>query len=233
MKKVLLSFAAVALVVASVPLFAAFEAHVINVTAHIENALNTHGGPIDFGTVFPQEYLERNFTVFLSDSFMSQERVHDVSYVIKQKPKCLCDRWIDLKIDGPTPPPICPEGQYAPVHYATHECPEGYTEMLSLCPYLSKLPVNDEPGDVGIPSYFVPDPSGGSCQEVTDPEHAMGLLSLFNDNIDEWTVDLKVPPVDGYVGQDWPLGCPTLSADSLDYGCDLWIEVTDIGNRVI
>ncbi len=37
MKKILLSFGAVAVVLIAMPMFAAFEAHVINVTATIEN----------------------------------------------------------------------------------------------------------------------------------------------------------------------------------------------------
>ena len=46
MKKGLLIVGAIAIALATVPMFAAYEAHVINVTAHIENALTTHGGPI-------------------------------------------------------------------------------------------------------------------------------------------------------------------------------------------
>ena len=53
MKKVLLVVGAVVIVLVTVPLFAAFEAHVINVTARIENALYVHPESRDFGTVFP------------------------------------------------------------------------------------------------------------------------------------------------------------------------------------
>lgn len=59
--------------VATVPMFAAFEAHVINVTATIENALKVNTSAIDFGTVFPQEKLDKDFTVSLSDSFVSSQ----------------------------------------------------------------------------------------------------------------------------------------------------------------
>jgi len=227
MKKSVLLVAALAIAIATVPMFAAFEAHIINVTAHIENALTTHGGPLHFGTVFPQEYLDLPFTVSLSNSFMGQDRVNYVSYVIKQKPKCECDLW-----DQKPGPDDCLEGQYAPVGYATHECPAGYTEMESLCQYLSKLP-QDQDGDEGVESYFVPDPTGGpndTCVPRTGDEMAFGSLDLYGDYSDEWEVDLKVPPIDGYVGQDWPAGCPTLDQDPAgeDYGCDLWIEVTGI-----
>ncbi|MDH4140931.1 MAG: hypothetical protein OEV43_10230 [Coriobacteriia bacterium] len=71
------------------PLFAAFEAHIVNVKAHIENALEVTPKEIDFGVVFPQESLDATFTVALSESFMyeSQDRVKDVTYELHQKRK--------------------------------------------------------------------------------------------------------------------------------------------------
>src|SRR3989338_10810726 len=72
MKKLLLGLAAAGTALAMVPLFAAFEAHVINVTARIENALNVPIQELTFGTVFPQEKLDREFDVNLSDSFLAQ-----------------------------------------------------------------------------------------------------------------------------------------------------------------
>ena len=214
-KKILLGLGATVAVIASIAAFSAYEAHVINVTAHIENALAVTPEHIHFGTVFPQEYLERSFTINLSDSFMLEDRVDDVEYVIKQKPKC--------KADHPDNPV-----QYAPVDYATHECPVGYTAMLSLCEYLSKLPQDDEASDLGFPSYYVEDGNGDYCV-TPDPIHASGRLAKSDPDIsDTWIVDLKVPPVDGYVGQDWPADCPVVELNDRDYGCDLWIEVTNI-----
>lgn len=69
--------------------FSAFEAHIINVTAKIENALAVDTTSIAFGTVFPQEYIANKLVeVKLSDSFLlDQTRLDDVEYVIKQKPK--------------------------------------------------------------------------------------------------------------------------------------------------
>ena len=223
MKKGLLIFGAVAIAIAVVPLFAAFEAHIINVTAHIENALSVDATPIDFGTVFPQEYIDdENITIALSDSFLDADRVDDVEYVIKQKPKCkrteLCP---PVGVD-----PDC--SLYVPVDRTTHECPAGYAEMLSLCPYLSKT--NDESdgteteNDTSHRSYF----QGQSCLTTPDPDATGRLSKIAGDTSDLWTIDLKVPPVEGTVGQDWPAGCPTVAENNQDYGCDLWIEVTEI-----
>jgi len=212
-KKTLLSLAAILAVCAGVVAFSAFEAHIINVTAHIENALSVDSRELKFGTVFPQEYLNKEFTVSLSDSFQSADRVDDVAYSIKQKPKC--------KADDPENPI-----QYVSVDYATENCPTGYTAMLSLCPYLSVTPKVEETNDIGIPSYF--DGKFLTCK-TPSPNQATGYLSkIKEDTSDTWIVDLKVPPVKGFVGQDWPAGCPIVLEDSKDYGCDLWIEVTGI-----
>src|SRR3989344_1522917 len=88
-KKILLGLSAAGTAIALLPLLAAFEAHVINVTAHIENALNVQRDEIPFGTVFPEEHLfSEPFDISLSSSFLEQDRLDDVTYVIKQKPKC-------------------------------------------------------------------------------------------------------------------------------------------------
>ena len=216
MKKIFLSIISIVAVAGGIAAASAFEAHVINVTAHIENALNVSSTELTFGTVFPQEYLEKEFTVSLSDSFKAADRVDDVGYVINQKPKC--------KAMQPGTEPM-----YKPVDNATHQCPAGYVEMLSLCPYLSITPKLVEAGDIGVPSYF----NGRllTCS-TPNPSYAMGYLAKNEQDIDDtWIVDLKVPPIEGTVGQDWPVGCPTLLEDSKDYGCDLWVEVTGISEK--
>jgi hypothetical protein len=98
--------------------------------------------------------------------------------------------------------------------------------MLDLCAYLSKIPPTGE-NDIGEPSYY--DPRTDSCPLDRVSIDPSGVLSKKAGDIeDTWAVDLKVPPVQGYVGQDWPEGCPTVAENDQDYGCDLWIEVTNI-----
>lgn len=76
------------LVAALVPTFAAFEAHNVKIRAHIENAIDVDPAEIDFGVVFPQEDLSREFGVSLSESFRAQSRVTDVFYrlLLTRKP---------------------------------------------------------------------------------------------------------------------------------------------------
>jgi len=201
-------------VVAGITAISAYEAHVVNVTAHIENALKvTPNAPIVFGTVFPQEYLEKRLFVTTSESFCDpdQKRVLAIDYKIVQKPKC----WND----NPQNP------QYAPVDYATEQCPivnqVQYVEMPLLCPYLSKTPVYTDPApytDYGVPSFH-------DLSAI-----ATGTIHKYNDLLDEWIIDLDVPCFEGQCAQDWAHPGWELPAEleDKDFGCDLWIEVTRI-----
>ena len=86
-KKILLLSALTVAIAIGVVGMSAFEAHVINVIAQIENALSVNTDHIDFGTVFPQEYLTHDVEISLSSSFLAEDNADDVEYVIKQKPK--------------------------------------------------------------------------------------------------------------------------------------------------
>lgn len=86
-KKIIVTLVAIVAITVGVVGMSAFEAHIINVTAHIENALKVDTTPIDFGTVFPQEKFIKNFWIELSDSFKEEGRVDDVKYEIHQKRK--------------------------------------------------------------------------------------------------------------------------------------------------
>jgi len=209
------------MVVAGVAMMSAYEAHIINVTAHIEDALKvTPDKELIFGTVFPQEHLEKRLFITTSTSFCdpTQRRVLNIDYKIVQKPKC---------VDA--------TGKYAPVDYATHECPDGYTEMPLLCPYLSKKPVyEDSPPytDYGVSAFH--DPSDPSSV-------ATGTINKDHDLLDEWIIDLAVPCFEGMCAQDWPAFVAShnpnvnphdyealTNQESQTFGCDLWIEVTGI-----
>src|SRR3990172_10011217 len=128
MKKLSLILGAIALTLVALPLFSAFEAHVINVTATIENALSVPIKAIDFGTVFPQERLDQTFSVRLSDSFKAETRVDDIDYFIRQKPKC----W-DGNAQDPTFGTVVEDGN------GVFRCADARLTLLPLlCPYLSK-----------------------------------------------------------------------------------------------
>ena len=227
-KKLILGMSAILVALAVAPMFAAFEAHVINVTATIENALYVHPESREFGTVFPQEYKEQGIFVTFSQSFSAtgQNRVGTVEYVIKQKPKPrpafvnsvgldAARQWCHDKVNDPS--------------FLTNCYP-------SLCPYLSKTPDgHPSPGnDTGVPAFHDP----------FDPlSFAKGVINKFGTDLgDTWTIDLAVPCFKGQCSQDWASFVKKYNPSVLNpddymapkgmsgqtFGCDLWVEVTKI-----
>ena len=101
MKKAIFIFASLLMVVSGVAAVSAYEAHVVDVKAHVENAL---GVPTEFsfGTVFPEEVVEMDFRFGLSNSFVSenQTRVSDVHYAMKWEPKPIEQGFLDPDEDG-------------------------------------------------------------------------------------------------------------------------------------
>src|SRR3989338_4916226 len=260
MKKILLSLGAVTAVLVGATMFAAFEAHVVNVTARIENALfvpMAQSG-IDFGTVFPQEKLDKFFDVSLSQSFQDEDRVDDVTYMIRQKPKCI------RTSENSQLPEF---GRVTEVEGGSFVCvdEENYDILPLLCPYLSKHEVTGDPQNVpGDPgdndsqgiNAFHGLPGLWNLATTLATQVAGQLWSTVGDVGDTWNIDLRVPcfagdlDQGGFVdqcAQDWDdfvireSGDPQINPDDyvLDpdleheiFGCDLWLEVTDISNQV-
>jgi len=243
-KKLIIGIGALGTSLAILPLFAAFEAHVINVTAKIENALSIHPESLQYGTVFPQEHLNSSFFMNFSQSFSetNQTRVGKVDYEIRQKPKPRESYVAQVGVE--------PARDWchlnSPVNAANPNDPYYVNCYPNLCPYLSKHPDNNPAigvnafNDDGLPAFH--DPS---------LEVASGTMAKFgaggppntidNDPGDTWTVDLAVPCFTGSCAQDWATFVHSLnpSADPDDYtlpptlehqvfGCDLWVEVTKI-----
>lgn len=234
MKRLLLGLGALAIILVVAPMFAAFEAHVINVTAKIENALYVHPQSLRYGTTFPQEHLNTSFFIDFSESFSmdTQTRVGTVEYVIKQKPEC-----------------VAPDGSHPNVGedaQGNFVCPPGSTMMPSLCPYLSKEPDNNPStgpnanNDTGVPAFHDPNNPSSYAHGKLVKFDANGT-TIGNDDSDTWTVDFAVPCFRGQCAQDWPtfVHSQNPNADPLAYeadpanhgkvfGCDLWVEVTSV-----
>ena len=258
-QKIALGLGALATTLAVLPLFAAFEAHVINVTARIENALAVSTNAIDFGTVFPQEHLDKPLRVALSGSFLSEDRVDDVEYFIRQKPKCAVtaqngtvmlefptatghmtvDESGNLIVDCGKDPRSLDEND--------NPLPAGSTwgVLPNLCPYISKESEDQNDGDT--PSFHQPwkvvqNDDGSYSIEYLD---TLGYLAKSaQDEVDNWLIDLAVPCFGGYCAQDWadfvhginPDADPNDYDQDIDnehkvFGCDLWVEVAGVSER--
>src|SRR3989344_3504573 len=138
MKKILLGLGAVVVTLVSASMFAAFEAHVVNVTATIENALRVPLTSIDFGTVFPQEQLNRTLDVHLSQSFIDEDRVDDIDYIIRQKPKCEL-----VSLNSSALPQFGRVTEDGSGNFVCED-EDHYDIMPLLCPYLSKHEISSD-----------------------------------------------------------------------------------------
>ncbi|MBI2098280.1 MAG: VWA domain-containing protein [Candidatus Wildermuthbacteria bacterium] len=252
-KKIILAAIALVAVAGGVAGLSAFEAHVINVTAKIENALRVPTEPIDFGTVFPQEELDRTFDVALSQSFLDENRVDDVEYAIRQKPKCGVTTDNGQTLVGPTGTghvSLDSEDQVvidcgpAPRDLTTGET---WDVLPLLCPYLSKHEITEDGSetnnDSDVPAFH--EPWTFSNHQVVWTE-ALGRLSkLAGDTLDTWNLDLKVPCFGGNCAQDWEAFVTGINASATPaqyvqpiaeehkvFGCDLWIEVNGVSVAV-
>ncbi|MEK7561011.1 MAG: hypothetical protein AAB539_03595 [Patescibacteria group bacterium] len=255
-KKLLLGTASLLTAISILPLFAAFEAHVINVTARIENALTVPMEHIRFGTVFPQEYLVRDLPIRLSQSFLDEPRVDDVEYFIRQKPKCVITRanGTEYNPDDPTATghvklnevdvPIIDCGT-APRPLQTGET---WGPLPLLCPYLSKhensADGNEQENDGSLPAFHEPWTWQGRQLVWTDVNGR--LVKSAGDTADNWIIDLAVPCFGGYCAQDWagfvaahnPQEAQNaehwtqpIENEHKIFGCDLWVEVKGISEK--
>ena len=222
-KKIILGLITVVVVVGGVAALSAYEAHVINITAHIENALKViPPEDMTFGTVFPQEKMIRQLLITTSDSFCSstQTRVSTINYKIVQKPK-------------PRRDPMhaqCRLGSNVTLEDHRTYCHEHSEDLLccypSLCPYLSKTIIDFDPepyNDYGVLAFHDPN----------DPSSiATGIINKYEDKEDFWLIDLDVPCFEGMCAQDWMHHGWELdpALESEIFGCDLWIEVTGISS---
>jgi len=225
LKKSLLLTFAFAIAIATVPMFAAFEAHVINVTAKIENALSVPLELISFGTVFPQEELEKDLSIALSSSFLTEERVDDVEYIIRQKPKCGVTADEGETLVGPTwTGHVVVIGNESEGYDYTIDCDVDEPENLilgsgessgllpSLCEYISKHPdqqdntvttENPNGNDGSLDSFHEPFTINQSTGAVEWNDTLGRLAKSDNDEVDNWTIDLAVPCFGGNCAQDW------------------------------
>src|SRR3989344_1689303 len=209
--KVIIGMFVAGLSLATLPLLAAFEAHVVNVTARIENALFVHPQSIEYGTVFPQEHLLSDFFLTFSQSFSetSQTRVGKVDYAIKQKPK-------------PREAFVQQVGVEAARDYCHLNDPTNVGDINdpyyvncypNLCPYLSKTPDGtpstgpNANNDVGVPPFHDPETLWATGTIVKLPV-------IGRDSGDTWTIDLAVPCFEGQCAQDWPLFVKSKNPDA-------------------
>ena len=220
MKKVLLVIAALTLVVSGVAAVSAYEAHLINVRAHVENAMSVGVDKIEFGTVFPEEWLLKTFAVGTSESFCAetQTRVTKIDYAIfvEWKPKLTGGfyPWLgDALYFGinAAPSPLAPA--LTPVGPVFPPGPPG-----ALGPILSDSLYKAEPynlTDIITVGLDVP-VFEGFYNPLTDMLQADGTYAKKPSGLDNPTVIILKSDIARYF------------PDGVDLGADIKIQVTNV-----
>ncbi|MBN2077035.1 MAG: hypothetical protein JW762_15935 [Dehalococcoidales bacterium] len=96
MKKVLLLVSALLIVFSGVAAVSAYEGHVVDVKAHVENALMVED-EVDFGVVFPQEKKEAVLHLALSQSFRDQKYYSSVDFRVFWEPKPIGEHVVGIE----------------------------------------------------------------------------------------------------------------------------------------
>ncbi len=219
-KRILLTIIALAAVAFGVVGMSAFEAHVINVTAKIENATQVSTDVLNFGTVFPEESLNRTATLSMSTSFLAENGVNSINYFVRQKPKC----WNNT----PTAPQY---GEVTEVNGQYQCVNQGYEIMPMLCPFLSKHPdvIGAGGNDGSLDAYHGPLTTWTLADTLK--YQVNGQLAKSTDESDQWNIDLKVPCFQGKCAQDNVVPEAYQVDPNLEsslFGCALWFEVNGI-----
>jgi hypothetical protein len=228
MKKAIFIITALVLVFSGVAAVSAYEAHLINVKAHVENALEVDTAEVDFGTVFPEEWLVKKRLVMLSESAIGElgDALGDLDSVE-----------ITLYVEWKP----CPDMPFAWWDGDAWQEGVGYYNWMGYFTYLD-FDENGQAPDMNL----VGDPPAGD--PGTAAKQVAGPFVLANDAEHFVYIGIDVPVFEGY----WnsltdvdpkpsglsaptyvvPADMPGFNPRGMDFGLDLKIQVTDI-NRVL
>lgn len=238
MKKALFILIALVMVGSGVAAVSAYEAHLINVTAHVENAMSVDRQSIHFGTVFPEEWLLQEFHVGTSDSFCApgQFRVTHIDYAVYAE-------WKPVGTASPTPVVTDAAGNkyYAWLGNAL------YVGIDATDKWPNTAPV---PGDMALVGPALAGPQsaqkvnnlvGTLFKAVSGPQNLTDLITVgldvpvfegsYNALTDMLQADGTYLPKPSHLNDPtWiiPANFPGYDPDGMDFGLDLKIQVTKI-----
>ena len=229
MRKAILIFAALLMVASGVAAVSAYEAHIINVTAHVENALYVDSSAAEFGVMFPEEWNKIKKEVRLSDS--AQDELGEASGNLSEVQYKIFAEW-KVDTDNGTPANHIPDVMIDGIdHYAwigEWLWVAQNAQQNQTCPMLDA----SEWTNVG------PAPVGDDYAKLVG-----GPYSLTDDAVSYVDILFLAPCFAGYYNAEtdnkpdwWPLDTwPRIAADDarhlengVDLGLDLKIQVTNI-----
>lgn len=217
MKKTILIVAALLMVFSGVAAVSAYEAHVINVTAHVENALTVSTDAADFGTVFPQESFSYHRSIALSTSAVAElgdgaTELLEVNYQIFAETKLIPEG------TDPYPSPVV-EGfdgfdYYTWMHFLKVGL-NGGTPLL-VGPY-SALSYPGAHILTGINGTL----DAGNLSDMLDIILDVPVFEGSYNAITDLMIGMPVPTI-------IPASTPGFDPNGMDFGIDLKIQVTSI-----
>jgi len=211
MRKALILILGLMMVVSGVAAVSAYEAHLINVTAHVENALTVDTTALDFGTVFPQEQFDKKRIIELSTSALAE--LNDAAGgALNQVKYQVYGEWKPAP-SGVTPTPSV-VGSDTKIYYPWM--------------WFLKVAIDATPtATIGTPTVTAP-----GAQAL----FPVGTLKSGNTS-DELSIRLDVPVFASFYNaltdpKPSPVIIPTsepgYNPNGMDYGIDLKIQVIDI-----
>lgn len=220
MKKVLLVLGALVMTLSGVAAVSAYEAHLVNVTAHVENALDITPRKIDFGTVFPQEWFTKDVIITTSTSFSAdgQQRVGDIYFKVFAA-------WKPLPVGHPDYPGFYPwlgEALYLGYYANIVDFPVPANLLAGDLDCMGAAPA----GPPGVKPVL-----GGAellCQKFPLPTDINSLVIGLDVPVfeDYWNEHTDVAKPSGLPGPSYKI--PTYDPDGVDMGVRLIIQVTRI-----
>ena len=228
MKKVILILAALVLVASGVAAVSAYEAHMINVKAHVENALSVNTTDVDFGTVFPQEWEMRHRSFELSESAVNATVDEELLGVTVQ----MFAEW--------KPSENRTFFYEDPIGSGNWTQSSGYYNWMGYFTYLGWDTNTNAPAMIAAGPGLIGDPPVGAPGTVALP--IAGNFTLTDDTSHTMWIGIDVPVFEGYSnnltdptpkpsGLDdptWEAPIPPFDEEGTDFGIDLKFQVIDI-----
>jgi hypothetical protein len=215
MKKLVILTAVALSLVSGITAVSAYEGHMVDVRAHVENALMVETYDVDFGITFPEEVVYKDFRIGLSESFRGQQVFGVVEYALFWEEKPIGEHkaidpddnglfediypFTNVTVDGDLQPKVLP-GSELPAMFGRGT--------------LDLNPANPDECDV-IGLSFDPPVFDHWYNEATDPRIPSGVLLIESGDYD--TAEETAPC------GDWTAWVP-----HADLGNNLKIQVMDI-----
>jgi len=233
MRKAIFVLAALIMLLSSVAAVSAFEAHVINVTAHVENALEVETDNVTFGVMFPQEWDKQHRDIELSDSAKAElaENIDDpkAGDLKMVEFKIFAERKVDDKIPANHMPDVMIDdvdyyawlGNWLWVGYPTPEQTDNPMFELAKWAWVGEPPVGD---NLTKGPFFTGNLTDNTTKRLAILFCAPVFDGFYNQHTDVkpewWPAEWAPIPTDDPEKRHNPAG--------VDLGVDLKIQVTAI-----